>query len=398
MAGKLVKVLVEEEQHTWTAEEIDDQLSKGIFNSRFTKQPTSATTSSIQNPANQQQPPAAPQQLPAAAQQLPAVPQQLPAAPQQLPPAPQQLPPAPQQLPTGTHVWQYPQYPPNDARFQQQYWHQNRQQQNPQQLPGFTTRPEQLPNPPQHPDFPPPPLHPPQHPDFLPLPRHPPLIVGNGRELGNLLKIYSDDMKYSGGNDSLNLKLHIFYDLCRKASVPTESFGDAFSTMLKGKAQEYYYDKISGQRLDFTTMVKLIQNHFETLECCQQMLTTWNTISLQSVIQKNNDKTIGKCFELLVTKLRKVQRGLAEEYQTENTLHDHLLNACRGVQECVYACFKPALTFEALCAEIRSSIATASRVAENKTQKSSFYNNSEMTDQFYTDRRYHSGSRFQQSN
>src|SRR5438045_3275492 len=80
----------------------------------------------------------------------------------------------------------------------------------------------------------------------------------SGWELANLLKIYSNDMKYRGGEDSLDMKLQIFYDLCPKAGVPPESYSSAFSIMLKGDARDYYYDKISGRGLTFLAMSKTI--------------------------------------------------------------------------------------------------------------------------------------------
>src|SRR5438045_7918783 len=124
------------------------------------------------------------------------------------------------------------------------------------------------------------------------------------------------------------------------------------------------------------------------------MLSKWNTITLQGTMRKNEDKDMAECFEILVKDLQKVQRGLAEGYRMEGNLRDQLINACREVQECSFACFKPAPTFEGLCAELRASIATAALVA--KSQKSSF--NNKPDDQFYTDCQYHGGSRFRQTN
>jgi len=73
-------------------------------------------------------------------------------------------------------------------------------------------------------------------------------------------------MKYGGGDDSLDRKLQIFYNLCLKASVPPKSYSNAFSIMLKGDARDYYYNKISGHGLNFTTMVKTTREHFKTEE------------------------------------------------------------------------------------------------------------------------------------
>lgn len=40
--------------------------------------------------------------------------------------------------------------------------------------------------------------------------------------------------------------------------------------------------------------------------------------------------------------------------------YDQLLNGCKGVPECQYALYRPAKTYEALCTELRASIATMS--------------------------------------
>ena len=62
---------------------------------------------------------------------------------------------------------------------------------------------------------------------------------------------------YSGGNDSLDQKQHIFYGPCRKARVPpiSEIYGVAFSTMLKGDALDFYYDSINGRELSLESMI-----------------------------------------------------------------------------------------------------------------------------------------------
>jgi hypothetical protein len=80
-------------------------------------------------------------------------------------------------------------------------------------------------------------------------------------------------MKYREGDDSLDRKLQIFYNLCLKASMLPELYSNAFSIMLKGDARNYYYNKISSRGLNFTAIVKAIQEHFETEECCQQILS-----------------------------------------------------------------------------------------------------------------------------
>ncbi|TQS38936.1 hypothetical protein Golomagni_00548 [Golovinomyces magnicellulatus] len=75
-------------------------------------------------------------------------------------------------------------------------------------------------------------------------------------------------MIYSGASDNLDLKLQMFFDLCSKTELPPtpEAFAQAFSTMLKGDARDYYYDSINGRGLTFDAMVSQTRQHFETAE------------------------------------------------------------------------------------------------------------------------------------
>jgi len=41
-----------------------------------------------------------------------------------------------------------------------------------------------------------------------------------GKELTNLAKLYTKNTKYSGEDDNFDYKLMVFYDLCKKASLP----------------------------------------------------------------------------------------------------------------------------------------------------------------------------------
>ena len=43
-------------------------------------------------------------------------------------------------------------------------------------------------------------------------------------------------MKYTRGEDSFDMKLQIFYDLCPKAGVTPDMYSSAFSIMLKEEA------------------------------------------------------------------------------------------------------------------------------------------------------------------
>ena len=81
------------------------------------------------------------------------------------------------------------------------------------------------------------------------------------------MKVYKDNKKYrSGEYDILDVKLQVFFDYYRKIGLKERQFHLAFSTMLKDKASDFYYDKIAGRSYDFRTMVDLMRSYFETEE------------------------------------------------------------------------------------------------------------------------------------
>ena len=58
--------------------------------------------------------------------------------------------------------------------------------------------------------------------------------IGHDRELSNIVKIYTNNIKYSGHNNNFTFKLAIFHDICSKANIAPKAKMKAFPTMLKG--------------------------------------------------------------------------------------------------------------------------------------------------------------------
>ena len=202
--------------------------------------------------------------------------------------------------------------------------------------------------------------------------------IGHGRELSNLAKIYTDEAKYSGRNDSFTFKLAIFHDICSRADVPPEAKMKAFPTMLKGLALDYYYSNISTSvvALNFDQVCNSIRNYFEGAEYKRSVLSKWNELTLKSVISKNEGKPMEECLEKLIDELRHLQHGLDPELRTDRFIHNKLINACQNLPACQYACFKPADSLAGLINNLRSSIITYTQA--NPTSEA-----------FFTDRRYH---------
>ncbi|KAI0994350.1 hypothetical protein K3495_g13832 [Podosphaera aphanis] len=177
-------------------------------------------------------------------------------------------------------------------------------------------------------------------------------VIPMARAIADLMKIYQNDKKYGDGHDILDSKLEIFYDYCDKLRISEDQFSSAFSTMLKGRASNYYYQHLRGRDYTFVQMVNMTRSHFETEEFRQEYLTKWRETTLTRVIRDYPDKSKLECLQIVIDELQRIQQGLSPDYQRENNLRDQLLNACRGIKECNMALFNPARSFEGLCSRL----------------------------------------------
>lgn len=215
------------------------------------------------------------------------------------------------------------------------------------------------------------------------------------KPLVDLMKFYNDDAKRYTGElyDIFDTKLSIFYDCCMKVGLGKEQYHNAFSSMLKGRAEVFYFERLSRSTVrdyDFNYMVERTRKHFETEENRQEYMAEWRETTLPSMTAKHPTKNKLECLQLVIDKLCVIQRGLSLVYQTEYNLRDQIINACRGVKECDLALYKPARTFEGVCAELRSAVGTAMRSHDSVDLKSaklfvfvdgSFANNKDLSSQ-----------------
>jgi hypothetical protein len=98
---------------------------------------------------------------------------------------------------------------------------------------------------------------------------------------------------------------HVNY--CTKIGINSGQFHMAFSIILKGKARDFYYDKIAGRGYDFNQITDMIRTHFETEENRQKYLSEWRETTLASIIMRNPEKNRLECLELLFDSLRTAQ-------------------------------------------------------------------------------------------
>ena len=77
------------------------------------------------------------------------------------------------------------------------------------------------------------------------------MLKGYGRELGIMIKIYTEESKYRGNRNSFNFKLAIFYDICGRADVLYKAKAKAFPIMLKSLVLNFYYLNNTINKLSF---------------------------------------------------------------------------------------------------------------------------------------------------
>ncbi|MDB5910367.1 MAG: polyprotein [Massilia sp.] len=233
----------------------------------------------------------------------------------------------------------------------------------------------------------PPPVLLPQEPAAGPL--------ASPKQITDLAKLYtSDDMKFGGEMyDVLDTKLVIFRDCCHRVGIQQWQAGGAFPTMLRGRALQFYYDRLcdTDSPRDLPTMVRMMKTHFESEESKQMYLSQWRETTLIQTIEQNPGKPKTEALEILLDKLTKIQRALPTTSQTTEALRLQVLNACRGVGECTLCLFNPAPTYEGVCNQLRSAISIATSVAPQQFVADATAGLP--PEQYWTDRRYNGRGR-----
>lgn len=104
-------------------------------------------------------------------------------------------------------------------------------------------------------------------------------------------------MKYSDKNNSFNLKLTIFYDICARANILSKILLEVFVTIITSLTSNCYYSNISiSITITFNNVCKLIQIYFKKAEYKKNILYKPNMTTLNFIIKKNEEKLIEKCF------------------------------------------------------------------------------------------------------
>lgn len=200
--------------------------------------------------------------------------------------------------------------------------------------------------------------------------------------ISEVAKIYTEEQKYDGTNGSFDHKLTIFLDICQRVELPNEALMRAFPTMLKGLAQDHFYNnQLSG--LTYEEACNSTRNFFEGPGYQRRNLDKWNSISLSSITAENPDKSAYENVQMLINTLRQLQYGLAPTLRSTDFLHNKIVSSCQGHPACRIAVSDPPATLGELINKLQSAITTYEK--EQQLQGSN-------ADAYYTDRRYRSDS------
>jgi hypothetical protein len=234
------------------------------------------------------------------------------------------------------------------------------------------------------------------NPSAKPLPQTPTLLPPNSpnpetnlqasssaKLISEVAKIYTNEQRYDGSNGSFDYKLTIFLDICQRVDLPKEALMRAFPTMLKGLAQDHFYNNQLSNRTFDETCTNL-RNFFEGPGYHRRNLDKWNSVTLASITSENPDKSTYEVVQLLINTLRQLQYGLTPALRSMEFLYNKLVTACQGSPACRYAVSDPPLDFGELINKLQSSITTYEK--ERDTENNIYF----------TDRRYY--SRNQSSN
>jgi len=82
------------------------------------------------------------------------------------------------------------------------------------------------------------------------------------------MKIYTNnDKKYREEKyNILDVKLQVFYDCYFKIRLLKEQYYNAYLVMLKKYISNFYYNKLTGRKYDFKTIINFIKAHFKIKE------------------------------------------------------------------------------------------------------------------------------------
>ena len=201
-------------------------------------------------------------------------------------------------------------------------------------------------------------------------------------------RIYKDEKKFGGTDDSFDYKLLLFYDKCRRAGLSKRAYIYGTPIMLTGQTQSRFY-KTRNTILIFDEFCEGMRDYFEKDEWKRHNLNKWHTIIFADVIKINSILSTAKCFRKLCDELNILQKNIDSEFHESKHFREIIVRTCKKHSALIAVLIRPPDRPSALVKDLYASI-----VSHEVIQKSSnayTQHEGDRPESFYTDRQYHRG-------
>lgn len=170
----------------------------------------------------------------------------------------------------------------------------------------------------------------------------------------------------------------------------------AYSTIPKGKTEEFYYNYLLGRGFTFDRMVAKTREYFYHPLNYQVYLDEWQSTTLRNDIAANPQKSLSQCLEVVIEAVEKVHKGFLYNYNSSfSSLPALLVSACHDVPACFNALVRPATSFEGIADDLRRALRLwmCSQGPSTHGTYNDGIDTSSDEEQYYVDRRYSGNGR-----
>ena len=122
-----------------------------------------------------------------------------------------------------------------------------------------------------------------------------PTTQGQGKEIFNIVKIYTKELKYNSINGSFDYKLTIFYNIYNQSNILQKAYNKALLIILIGLALNQYFNSRLSNLL-FKDTCKYFYSFFKGPSLERKNFSKWNIILLKTIMDKNTDKLTSDCL------------------------------------------------------------------------------------------------------
>lgn len=194
--------------------------------------------------------------------------------------------------------------------------------------------------------------------------------------LSNTPKMYKtyynyEDCYAGSANNNFDRKYIMFKNRWNQLKLKEDEQPEAFSIMLTGFAEVFYYDDPHGRNSSLKEMSFLFKSRFEIPERTRALVRGWESLTLQTILSTDPLNKLIDWLEIMISRLNDVRSWLPPDYQGAVIYQNKLLNAVRDIDTCKLAYQKPAKTVQGVIANLHASLATEMRTSILQLSKTS---------------------------